>query len=82
MSQKTMLMQYIKEEFLRGRHANLTENDDLLNSGILNSLAILQLVAHIEEQLGIEVPVEDVVYENFQSVASLSAYLDSQKQAA
>ena len=82
MDQKIMLMEYIKEEFLRGRHANLTDNDDLLNSGILNSLAILQLVAHIEEQLGIEVPVEDVVYENFQSVASLSAYLDSQKRVA
>ena len=80
MGKKTMLMGYIKAEFLRGRHDNLTENDDLLNSGILNSLAIVQLVAYIEEQLGIEVPAEDVVYQNFQSVTSLSAYLDSQEQ--
>jgi acyl carrier protein len=78
MDRKTMLMDYIKGEFLHGRQADLDENDDLLNSGILNSLAILQLVAHIEEQLGVEVPVEDVVYENFQSVAALNAYLESQ----
>jgi acyl carrier protein len=78
MDRKTMLMDYIKQEFLHGRQADLDENDDLLNSGILNSLAILQLVAHIEEQMGLEVPVEDVVYENFQSVAALNAYLESQ----
>jgi len=49
--------------------------EDLLSSGILDSLAILQLVAFIDEQFGIEVPDQDVVYENFNSIQSLVSYL-------
>lgn len=73
---RNMLMDYIKEELLRGRSAHISENDDLLASGIINSLGILQLVSFIEEQMGVDIPVEDVVYENFQSVDTLATYLE------
>jgi acyl carrier protein len=81
MDRSEMLMDYIKRELLRGRTPNLKLEDNLLDSGIINSLGLLQLVAFIEETLGIEVPVEDVVYENFQSVATLSGYLSTRKTA-
>lgn len=75
MDRKTILMDYIKNEIMRNRNARLTEDEDLLSSGILDSLAILQLVAFIDEQFGIEVPDQDVVYENFNSIQSLIGYL-------
>lgn len=75
MDRKTILMDYIKNEIMRNRNARLTEDEDLLSSGILDSLAILQLVAFIDEQFGIEVPDQDVVYENFNSIQSLTGYL-------
>lgn len=77
MDREQMLLGYIKKDLLKGRVSNLGVNDDLLDSGILNSLGILQLVAFIDEQLGIQVPDEDVVYENFNSVAALSGYLNT-----
>jgi acyl carrier protein len=77
MDKQAMLMDYIKRELLRGRSINLKEDDNLLDSGIVNSLGILQLVAFIEEGLGIQVPVEDVVYEHFQSVSQLATYLEA-----
>lgn len=79
MEKRTVLMQYIKDELLRGRMNDLQPEDDLLSSGVINSLGILQLVSFVEQRMGIEVPDEDVVYENFQSVAALADYLDSQE---
>ncbi len=76
MDRKTALTQFIKQEIMRNPNAKLQENDDLLSAGILDSLAILQLVAYIEESFGIKVPDEDVVFENFQSIRALAQYLD------
>lgn len=75
MSRESVLLEYIKQELLRGRKADLKIDDDLLSNGIIDSLGILQLVAFIEERFHIQVPDEDVVFENFQSVKVLSDYL-------
>jgi len=75
MDTQTILMDYIKEELLKGRKMDLKPEDDLLSAGILDSLGILQMVAFIEERFGYQVPDEDVVFENFFSVESLANYL-------
>jgi acyl carrier protein len=76
MDRKTALTEFIKNEVMRNKNAKLDENEDLLSAGILDSLAILQLVAYVEDQFGIKVPDEDVVFENFQSVSALTSYLE------
>jgi acyl carrier protein len=81
MDTQTILMDYIKEELLKGRKMDLKPEDDLLSAGILDSLGILQMVAFIEEQFGYQVPDEDVVFENFFSVEALANYLKDNKDA-
>ena len=76
MDRKTALIEFVKNEVMRNKNAKLNEDEDLLSAGILDSLAILQLVAYIEDQFGIKVPDEDVVFENFQSINALVAYLE------
>ena len=76
MDNKSILMEFIKREFGRGRGASLKEDDDLLSSGLIDSLGILQLVAFVEERFDVEVPDEDVVFENFHSVKALGDYLE------
>ncbi len=75
MERNTVLMEYVKNEIMRNRNARLSEDEDLLSSGILDSLGILQLVAYIEKSFGIRIPDEDVVFENFQSIQSITNYL-------
>ena len=82
MEKQAVLMRYIKDELLRGRMNDLQADDDLLSSGVINSLGILQLVSFVEDRMGIEIPDEDVVYENFHSVDALADYLDSQEVAS
>ena len=79
MEKQAVLMRYVKDELLRGRMSDLEAEDDLLGSGVINSLGILQLVSFVEDRMGIEIPDEDVVYENFHSVSALANYLDDQE---
>jgi acyl carrier protein len=81
MSTSTILADYITKELAKGRATTIRPEDDLLSAGIIDSLGILQLVSFVEKQFGIQIPDEDVVLENFQSVAALSAYLDKQRAA-
>lgn len=76
MDRKAVISEYIKNEIMRNKNARLDDNEDLLNAGILDSLAILQLVTYIEKALKIQVPDEDVVYDNFKSVNALVGYLE------
>lgn len=75
MDRKALVTDFIKNEIMRNRNSQLDENEDLLGAGILDSLGILKLVAYIDESFGIEVPDEDVIYENFHSLASIESYL-------
>jgi acyl carrier protein len=82
MSMQQTLKEYISKDIMKGRSDQLNTHDDLLASGILDSLGILQLVAFLEEELDIRVPDEDVVYENFHSIDALSDYLSAYQQKA
>jgi acyl carrier protein len=75
MDRNVNLLNYIKNDILRNSKANISDDTDLLATGILDSLGILQLVAYIDETFNIEVPDEDVVYENFYSINALTTFL-------
>jgi acyl carrier protein len=77
MTTSSVLLDYVKKELAVGSKRNIQMDDDLLSAGIIDSLGVLQLVAFIEEQFDIQMPDEDVVLENFQSVNSLATYLDN-----
>ena len=56
------------------------ENDaPLLESGIINSFGIVELVSFIEKEFGVTIPDHDIIPENFQSVRSIAS-LASQKK--
>lgn len=51
----------------------LGSREDLADSRVLDSLAIVALVAEIEEEFGIAIPTVDIAADNFNSVSSISA---------
>lgn len=70
------LIHFISEElFAHRNNSSLTEDDDLLTSGRVDSLGIMRLVVFIEEEYRLTIPPEDVTLENFRSVRLISAYL-------
>ena len=80
MSQQTELMEFISEDLLRGRpEISFEAQDDILGSGIVDSLGVMRIVAFIEERFDVTVPPEDVRLENFLSVNHIVAYLKSRE---
>ena len=69
------VIHFIKQELLNG--AEVSEEQDLLLSGLMDSIGVMRLVTFIEEEVGIEVPAEDVTIENFTSMETLKAYLEA-----
>ena len=70
----------IIREFIRGRFPlasskNLTHDLSLLESGIVDSLGVLDLVGFVEERFGIVAQDEDLVPENFDSIDALARYV-------
>ncbi|MGI9287861.1 MAG: acyl carrier protein [Pseudomonadales bacterium] len=69
------LINFIVEQLL-DHEQKIVADDELLVSGLLDSLAIVQLVEFIEGKFKVSVPPEDLRVENFASVNTIVEYLN------
>ena len=77
------LLTHILKEHLPGEALDsLKPDDDLIGSGILDSLAMIKLVTHLEQHFGIVVGAEEMSPENFTSVAALAKFVASKQTPA
>jgi len=73
---------FILENFLTGEDPrNLTADTELIRSGVLDSLATLELVTFLEDRFGIELGADDVGAEKLGTLESIERLVRS-KQAA
>ncbi len=78
---KDRVRQYILSEFLPGESpANLKDNTPLRTSGVLDSMATLQVVTFVEETFGIEVEAHEAGVENFESLNDIAAFVQQKKK--
>jgi len=68
---------FIVQNFLFGRDDGLTDGQSFLESGIIDSTGILELVAFLEKTYGISVSDEELIPENLDSIDNISNYLRS-----
>lgn len=75
---KPAIKQYILKEFLPGEDiANLGDDLPLITSGILDSIATLKLVLHLEERYGITLAAHEADKENLDTVERISALVST-----
>ncbi len=55
------------------------DEESLLETGVVDSTGILELVLFVEETFGLQVPDDDVIPDHFDSVARLAAYIESRE---
>lgn len=77
MDSRSIIKTFIEQDLLDGSSAAIGYSDDLLLSGLLNSLGVMRLVAFTQERFGIEIPAEDVVIEHFQTIDAIAGYLQA-----
>lgn len=71
------LLDFVNHELLinRGEREPVSRETDLIDTGVIDSLSLIQLVTHLEKQAHIDIPDEDVTPENFQKIDSILNYL-------
>jgi acyl carrier protein len=54
-----------------------SEDESLFDSGYLDSFALADLVAELEQEFGISIPDKDLNPRKFESIAKIESYIES-----
>lgn len=74
--------EFIEDNFMfREDCEQLDDNESLLDAGLIDSTGILQLVAFIETEFGIEMGDAEIVPQNLDSVERIVRYVIGKLQA-
>lgn len=74
------LKSYLDEELAGRVDHTVSVDEPLLDSGLIDSTGIFELIAFIEETFQVQIPDEEVVPENFQTIEALAAFVGSKLQ--
>jgi acyl carrier protein len=75
---REQLKTYINDEFVKGGDVDV-ENVDLLEEEIVDSLGIFTLIGFIEEKFGVSIDPADINLDNFQTLDTITALVESRK---
>jgi acyl carrier protein len=68
----TDILQFLKSRgFLDGR-SSLTDHESLTETGVIDSIGLLQLVDYLESTYKIEIPMELITPDNFDTLSGIS----------
>ena len=73
---KDKIREFVVENFLFGKDDGLKDDTSFLDEGIIDSTGILELVSFLEEEFDIAVEDEELIPENLDSIANVTAYLE------
>jgi len=72
---KDKIIAYLKEEISNEPLDDIDINEDLIGSGIVDSLGMMRLVVFLEKEFQKKIGPEDMTVENFKTVQSIADYL-------
>jgi acyl carrier protein len=77
------LEDFIIEEIAFGRGIeSIDPDEDLLARGVIDSLAVTQLVAFLEDRYGIRITDDELIPEHFRSLACMEAFVERKRSRA
>jgi acyl carrier protein len=76
---KDAIRTFIYDKFPIARSRGLEDTSRLLEDGILDSLGVLELVNHLQDELGIAIEDEELVPENFSSIDAIAAFVETKR---
>jgi acyl carrier protein len=72
---------FLLDNFVMGGDTVIGDDTSFMESHILDSTGFIELISYIEEEFGVQVGDEEMLPENFDSLASIQRYL-ARKRAA
>jgi len=68
--------QKLTELFAKKLNLDVSSVDtDLVGTGLLDSLALVELLAQLEETFGVSISTDDLELENFRSIARIAGFV-------
>ena len=58
-----------------------SEDTDIIDEGILDSLGLVQLLLHIEQEFQVSVNLRDLEIDTFRTVRNISGFLESRLES-
>jgi len=78
---KQKVRDYLVENFLFGdTEATLEDDQSLIDSGVIDSTGVLELITFLETEFGIAVDDDEVLPENLDSINNIAAYIERKKK--
>lgn len=74
------LLQLLNDEISLDPDQHIGGDTDLLLTGLVDSLGVIDVVAWLEERLGIDIDPVDIVLENFQTVDLVLGFVERLSQ--
>ena len=76
MPESTLLQHRISNLFSTALNLDVPSIDsDLFDTGVLDSLAFVQLLFHLEQEFGVSTSVDDMEVENFKTISNIANFL-------
>jgi len=75
MPDKKQIESEIQTHF-QGEGIELERDEDLFSSGQVDSMALMQAVAHLEATYALKIPPGDLVPENFRTIEVMAEYVN------
>jgi acyl carrier protein len=76
------IRQFVVQNFLFGQDGDLVDGTSFLESGIIDSTGVLELVAHLEETWGVKVRDDELIPDNLDSIDAIVAYVERKARAS
>jgi acyl carrier protein len=79
---KSLLRQFLRATFQLKEPAALSDDTSLLDSGLIDSMGVLELVMFLETEFGISLGDEEVVAENLDTIERITTFVVSKRRGA
>ncbi|MUH36574.1 acyl carrier protein [Zobellia amurskyensis] len=76
---KEKIVSYIKNKLVTESIETINIHEDLLGSGLVDSIGMVQLVLFIETEAGIKVSPEEMTIENFMTINHMLRFIASKQ---
>ena len=81
MEARAKIRQFIVENFYLPDPDSFADDASLLDSGVVDSTGVLEIISFLERTFGMAVADEDLVPENLDSIARIAAFVDRKSMA-
>jgi acyl carrier protein len=73
---------FIESNFYVPEGQKLADDASLLDSGVIDSTGVLELIGFLQDELGVEVADDEMIPSNLDSIAKIDAFVTRKRAAA